>query len=52
MRIDEGFETVVGKPSVVYPEELRPCEFAHQNEYGQYLEYLKAALPSEYPITL
>lgn len=50
MGIDEAFETVVGKPSVVYPEALRPGEFAHQNEYGQYLEYLKASLRSGSPM--
>ena len=50
MGIDGAFETVVGKPSVVFPEALRPGEFAHQNEYGQYVEYLKASLRSDHPV--
>lgn len=50
MGIKSAFETVVGKPSVLYPDGLRPGQFAHENDYGQYLKYLGAALRSDTPL--
>jgi arylsulfatase len=46
----DGFETVVGKPSVRYPEALNPGEFAHRNEYGDYLTYVREAVVHDYPV--
>lgn len=47
----DGFDTVVGKPSVWYPEALTPGAFAHRNEYGDYLAYLREALAHDRPVT-
>lgn len=48
--IKDSFETVRGKPSVVYPEALNPGEFAHRNEYGDYLGFLFEALSHDAPV--
>lgn len=50
MGISRAFQTVVGKPSVLYPDALSPGTFAHENEYGDYLGYLWAALDSSQPV--
>ena len=48
--IKDSFETVRGKPSVVYPEALNPGEFAHRNEYGDYWGFLSEAISHEAPV--
>lgn len=48
--LKDAFDTVHGKPSVVYPEALNPGEFAHRHDYGEYWAYLSEALSHEHPI--
>lgn len=48
--IKNSFETVRGKPSVIYPEAINPGEFAHRNEYGDYWGFLSEALSHDAPV--
>ncbi|MFC3476376.1 sulfatase-like hydrolase/transferase [Halobacterium litoreum] len=48
--LKHSFDTVRGKPSVIYPSGLNPGEFAHRNEYGDYLAFIRESLSHDAPL--
>lgn len=45
-----GFDTVVGSQNLPYPEALNPRQFVADGGRGNYADYLREAVTSQYPV--